>query len=327
VDKQDRMQHLHRLFRSHRKPIPLKILAEKLDCTPRTAQRAINAMQEQLGAPIEYFSADKGWHYNESEGSLYELPGLWLTGAELQSLALLISLIKQIGKGLVSEDLIVVEQQMTKLLAARQINRSDFDKHIKVLPLTTRHITDAKFAKLCEGVLKHQQINLIYIDYKNNKTERIVSPQTLVYYRENWYVDAWCHLRKGLRTFSVARIHRIELTKKKAQKVDNEQLKQHFFDGYGIFAGQAAHTAKLRFAPHVASEIAMQEWHPQQQARWDGNDFLLEIPYSNDKELIQDILRHTPYVTVEAPAKLKKAIKVKLQHGLELYLNKNLGWL
>jgi hypothetical protein len=30
-----------------------------------------------------------------------------------------------------------------------------------------------------------------------------VSPQRLVHYRDNWYLDAWCHLRGGLRSFAV----------------------------------------------------------------------------------------------------------------------------
>ena len=32
-------------------------------------------------------------------------------------------------------------------------------------------------------------------------TQRIVSPQRLSYYRENWYLDAWCHDKNALRKF------------------------------------------------------------------------------------------------------------------------------
>jgi predicted DNA-binding transcriptional regulator YafY len=34
-------------------------------------------------------------------------------------------------------------------------------------------------------------------------TEREVSPQRLVHYRDNWYLDAWCHLREDVRSFSI----------------------------------------------------------------------------------------------------------------------------
>ena len=27
--------------------------------------------------------------------------------------------------------------------------------------------------------------------------QRVVSPQRLVHYRDNWYLDAWCHYKDG----------------------------------------------------------------------------------------------------------------------------------
>lgn len=221
------------------------------------------------------------------------------------------------------EELGVIESQVEKLLEARGITRIAFDNHIKILPLTSRYMANRTFATVCEALIHKKQLDICYRDYAGRKTDRLVSPQTLVYYRENWYLDAWCHLRKDLRTFSVARIERINLEQTEANTVPQQQLHEHFSDGYGLFAGNPKHTAKLRFGPQIAREIAMQQWHPAQQAIWDGNDYLLEIPYADDRELIQDILRHTPYVTVQAPAVLKKAVKMKLQQGLELYLDRD----
>ncbi len=83
----------------------------------------------------------------------------------------------------------------------------------------------------------------------------------------------------------------------------------------------------MRFSPAIAREIASQQWHPQQQGEWQGEEYVLSFPYGDDRELVQDILKHTPNVVVEAPAKLKKAVKSKLQQGLERYLDKGLGWI
>jgi proteasome accessory factor C len=33
------------------------------------------------------------------------------------------------------------------------------------------------------------------------QTERVVSPQRIVYYRDNWHLDAWYHSKDGLRSF------------------------------------------------------------------------------------------------------------------------------
>ena len=41
MDKLDRFQALHRLFISHRKPVPIAVLAERMECTEKTVKRAI----------------------------------------------------------------------------------------------------------------------------------------------------------------------------------------------------------------------------------------------------------------------------------------------
>lgn len=80
-------------------------------------------------------------------------------------------------------------------------------------------MTGNSFAMVSDAILKQKIINVGYRSYSNQQSERELSPQTLIYYKENWYLDAWCHLRHDLRTFSLARIEKISLTKQKAKSV------------------------------------------------------------------------------------------------------------
>ena len=130
-----------------------------------------------------------------------------------------------------------------------------------------------------------------------------------------------------MRSFSIARVSSAEILKTNSKVIAKETLREHFASSFGIFSGKPKHTARLRFSREIAREIALQEWHPQQQGEWDGREYLLTIPYSDDRELIQDLLRHTPHVYVEAPVKLRKKLQNKLQQGLERQLGKGLGWL
>lgn len=318
MDKFDRFQLLHRLFRSHQRPIPLSVLAEKLECSQKTVKRAIDAMRDYLDAPLAYYPEQNGWHYDETAG-LYELPGLWLTSSELQSLALLLQVLDTIGEGLLGDELAVVERHITKLLEIRGIARSDFDNHIRILPLYKRSMPGPVFSAVCESLIQRQCIRIMYSSYDKRKTNRIISPQTLVYYRENWYLDAWCHMRNALRTFSLSRVQSVARTDEPLVAISPDKLHAHYAAGYGIFAGKAPHTARLRFHPEIAWDISSQQWHLNQIANWDGDYYVLQVPYSNDQELIQDILRFTPNVTVESPASLRQAVEAKLAAGLQLY--------
>jgi len=324
MDKFDRFQLLHRIFKNNRRPVAIGKLAEKLECSERTVKRTIAQMQDYLGAPIDYFPKENGWHYIGEDSDRFELPGLWLTSDELQSLTLLMHSMESFGKGLLRDELSVIDQQIDRLLSARGLKRSGFDQHIKVLPMANRQIANRTFLLVSEALLKHKQLEMRYSSYNQQKTKRTVSPQNLVYYRENWYLDAWCHLREELRTFSLARIERLELAEQKAKVIAKQKLNTHFEQSFGIFAGHAKHTAKLRFDRSIAREIALQQWHPQQQGEWDGNDYLLSVPYSDERELVQDILKHIPHVYVEAPVKLRKVVQNRLHAGLEIYSGKRI---
>lgn len=326
MDKFDRIQQLHRIFKSRRRAVSVRALAEELECSERNVKRLLETMQ-LVDAPLEYDRSQRGWHYAEDPLNLFELPGLWLTGEELQSLSVLLNLLEQLGNGILNDEIAVIEKEIANLLSARGINPNAFADRIRVLPIAHRQLPGAIFNKISEALLRSKRIRIDYLSYKGEKTGRDISPQTLVYYRENWYVDAWCHLRNELRTFSIARIGAAEILKTKSQAIDKETLRAHFTSSFGIFAGEATHTARLRFSREIAREIATQEWHPQQLGEWDGKDYLLSIPYSDDRELIQDLLRHTPHVYVEAPVKLRKKLQNRLQQGLEMQLGKGLGWL
>ena len=151
-------------------------------------------------------------------------------------------------------------------------------------------------------------------------SERIVSPQQLVFYRDNWYVDTWCHLRNGIRSFSIDAIRYAELVDEKAKDVPKSQLKEVLESGYGIFSGSNVTWAKLRFTPERARWVSVERWHPDQKSSFDEEGFyLLDIPYSDDRELIMDMLKYGSSVEVVAPAALKNKVVQEIKMMLSGY--------
>jgi proteasome accessory factor C len=319
VEKLDRIQQLHRILKARRRPVTLRQLAEEMDCTPRTVKRDIEYLQDVLRVPIEFDGKSKGWRFVSGAMDVHELPGLWLTSEELQSLALLLHTLENFGNGVLNSELGTVERQIHKLMESRGIAPSAFARHVRVLPLGNRKVTGASFQIIGEALLKHTQLRMRYTDYNQRKTTRTVSPQTLVYYRDNWYLDAWCHRQQALRTFSLARIDACRAETEAAVEMPRETLDAHFSKSYGMFAGEPTGTATLRFLPGIAREIAMQQWHPEQVGRWDGRDYLLSFPYSKPHELVGDILRYVPNVIVDGPVELREMVGQRLQEGMELY--------
>ena len=317
MDKFDRFQLLHRTFLSHRFPISITALADKLECSPRTVKRTIEGMRDYLGAPIVWDPIRRGWHYDTNENDTFELPGLWMTAGELQSLTLLSTLIRDLGHGLLGEEMAAIEEKVEAIQRARGIEPSEFSNRLKLIPLGHRQIPNLQFAHALEGCVKRLRMELIYVDYQNKESVRLISPQTLVYYRQNWYLNAWCHKKHGMRTFAIARIEKLTLFDIPALDRPDETLVQQFREGYGIFEGEASHYVKLLFHPRIAREISSQYWHPGQkgfssdengEAQKDGLFYVLEFNYTESTELIRDIMSHLPDVTVLEPVSLRQQL-------------------
>jgi predicted DNA-binding transcriptional regulator YafY len=127
-----------------------------------------------------------------------------------------------------------------------------------------------------------------------------------VHYRYNWYLDAWCHVRKDLRTFAVDAITHAQVGKEAARKVAENELDRVLGAGYGIFSGAETETAVLRFTPASARWVADEVWHSRQVGRIEADgSYVLELPYSREPELVMDLLRHGAGVEVLAPPALR----------------------
>ncbi|PKO46743.1 MAG: transcriptional regulator [Betaproteobacteria bacterium HGW-Betaproteobacteria-22] len=314
----EKFYKLHELLRNHRTASPMVEIMNCLDCSESTAKRAINFMRNNLDAPIEYDREYRGYRYSKDS---YELPGLWFSVEELLALVSLQKLLAELGPGLLDQQLAPLKLRIEKLLVSKHLS-SNAMQRIKLLPIAARIPDGALFQVIASTVLNRRRLEISY-HARGTDTEavRIVSPQRLAHYRDNWYLDAWCHQRNALRSFALDRIRHAKVLDATAQIVTEETLDAHYAAGYGIFAGAAAHIAILRFTPARARWVADERWHPQQQGEWlaDGA-FQLQIPYADHRELMMDIMRHLPEVEVIAPKELKQEMIQRLQSALKTHI-------
>ena len=154
----------------------------------------------------------------------------------------------------------------------------------------------------------------------DTESEREVSPQRLVFYRDNWYLDAWCHLREDLRTFALDAVRSVRVLDRKALEIPETQLHEHYSSAYGIFSGKADFVAVLRFSPERARWVSLEQWHPAQQGLWlDDGCYELRVPYHDARELVMDILRHGSEVEVIGPPPLRDKVISQLREAIHRY--------
>lgn len=103
----------------------------------------------------------------------------------------------------------------------------------------------------------------------------------------------------------------------KAKEVAVKTVEAELDGGYGIFAGSKPQWATLVFSTGAAQWVSREEWHPLKTTSWlDDGRLEMKLPFTNQTELVMDILRHCGNVSVAMPEALKAAVAQQLQAAL-----------
>ena len=317
MERFHRYYSLHRILSSRRLPVPRAVIERELECSRATVNRVIDDLRG-YGAPIEYLREQNGYRY--TPGVAFELPGIWFNASELYALLAAQKLLAQAEPGLLDDTLQPLRRKITSILSAEHLGGGEIARRVRILRMTGRGAGPC-FNAATTALVQRKRLEIEYHGRtRGDVTDREISPQHLVHYRDNWYLDAWCHLRKGLRSFALERIRAATIMSRAARDVSEAKLDEHFATAYGIFAGTPKHTAVLRFTAERARWVADEQWHPRQTGRFleDGR-YELQVPYSDPRELVMDILRHGPDADVMAPPELRAAVADRLRAAISQY--------
>ena len=323
MDRTERFYRIDQLL-NDRKVVPFSTLVEKLEVSRATIKRDLEYMRNRLNAPIVWDREEGGYRFAGREGGAaqYELPGLWFSAQEVHALLTMQHLLMGLDSGgLLGPHIAPLLARLRALLGTTDDTTEEIHKRIRILGMASRRMALDHFAVVGSALLRRKRLLIShYVRARDETIEREVSPQRLVHYRDNWYLDAWCHLRNDLRSFAVDAVRRAEIIEQAARNIPEKTLDSVLGAGYGIFSGRKITWARLRFTPERARWVSLEQWHPRQKARFDKDgSYLLDVPYSDSRELVMDILKQGAGVEVLAPAALRKDVATQLQKALDQY--------
>jgi predicted DNA-binding transcriptional regulator YafY len=303
-----------------RQIVPKHEFLDTLEVSSATFKRDLAYLRDRMNAPIIYDRFHNGYRM-ENTGQKFQLHGLWFSENEATALALMEHLLASLDQsGLLGPHIEPLRTVIDGILGPNTPSK-ELRKRIKVLGMFSRKSSIDHFGEVGSALLKRKRLHItFYSKGTNETTQREISPLRMIYYRDNWYLDAYCHLREGLRSFAIDGIQEAELLEKKAVEISEKELTENFTESYGIFSGKATQTCQLKFSPNRARWVSSENWHPKQIARTqpDGS-YILEFPFNQDPELIMDIMKYGADVEVLAPTELRKKVKQAFKEALNLY--------
>jgi len=319
MDRTERFYKIESLL-NRRRVVTVAEFLQELGVSHATFKRDLEYLRDRICAPIVFDYAIGGYRFNHSEAApMHELHGLWFNASEVHALLSMQALLDHIEPGLLTPQIAPLRTRLQSLLARDDFSAQEVNQRIKLVHAIRRPVSSHFFEQLATATLRRKRINIQHWHRERDTVSaREVSPQQLVYYRNNWYLDAWCHQRNALRSFAVDAIIEVEFMDKAAKNIAAATLKTQLEQGYGIFSNnKTVEWATLRFTPERSRWIAQEVWHLNQrvQTNKDGS-ITLEVPYSDDRELLMDILKHGAEVQVLKPAALKKRVRDEVKKML-----------
>ncbi|MDY7574460.1 helix-turn-helix transcriptional regulator [Actimicrobium sp. CCI2.3] len=318
MDRTERFYRIEQLL-SERHVVPLEDFLRELEVSKATFKRDLEYLRDRLNAPIIWDRDAGGYRFEKGGvGTKFELPGLWFNASEIHALLTMQQLLQSLGPGLLTPHIEPLLARLRLLLDSEKVPLDTFEKRIRIQRLKARTYEPEHFLPVVTAVLQKKRLVIEhYNKFRDETTRREVSPQRLNHYQENWYLDAWCHVRNELRRFALDALRDVQVSTEPARDIPEAELLAALDTGYGIFSGKELEWAELAFSGERARWVSKEIWHPAQTS-WQAADgtYHLKVPFTDKRELSMDILRHVPEVTIVSPDWLREHVKVILQDAL-----------
>jgi predicted DNA-binding transcriptional regulator YafY len=314
MDRSERFYRIDQLLQD-RGVVSRDVFLDELEVSLATFKRDLEYMRDRYNAPIVWDADAVGYRYGKQAGAgpRFALPGLWFNEGEAFALVMMEHLLSSLDHGgLIGPHIAPLRARLAAILGTGEAPAAEVRKRIRLLAFAPRKLPLQFFEEIGRATMKRLRMHIVYYARSSDRTsERDVSPQRLVHYRGNWYLDAWCHLRNDLRTFSIDGIQRLELLDASAREVSIKSLEDFLATSYGIIrSGDGVDWAKLRFSAERARWVGSEVWHPDQRGVFDpAGRYTLELPYRDDRELLLEILKHGAGVEVLAPEALRTKVR------------------
>lgn len=220
MNKAERLFQLVLLLRSRRTAMTAEAIAETMGVSVRTVYRDVQALSLS-GIPIE---GEPGVGYMIRAAN--HLPPLIFTPDELQ--ALLVG--NRMVQAFTDKDL--AQGARSAELKIRSILTESLQRHAEQQPYRIPIMTSDDGMRELHGTLRRaceqrQKIRAIYLDEKQEKSERIIWPLGMIGWTGKWTLLAWCELRNAYRNFRFDRFETLELLEENF-KVTNDISIAHY---------------------------------------------------------------------------------------------------
>lgn len=311
----DRMMRIHEQLKSGKHP-NCSTLARALEVSTKTVQRDLEFMRDRMNLPLQWEAAYNGYHYTEEVDSF---PTLQISEGELFALLVAEKALQQYRGTPYEKRLVGALKKLERTLPDTvSLNLAEWEQTVSFRTTAEPVVNVPVMETLAQAMQKREQLRLRYRKPGTKQAEeRVVDPYHLANINGDWYLFAFDHLRKDVRTFVPARISDLAKTGKHFERPTKFALEKRLRDSFGIYSKEGEFDVVLRFEERVADYIREKRWHPSQQLKElpDGG-VELRLKLGSLVEIQRWVLGWGGAAKVLAPAELVTSVRAAAEATL-----------
>lgn len=313
-----RIHHIHEAVQAGRYP-NCHTLALEIEVTPKTIQRDISYMRDEMNLPLEYHDLKHGFFYSRP---VTEFPLLHLSRGELIALFLARKAIEPLRgtrlEQMLSESFAKIAEACPEEVSFRW---HDLDAAFSVRMAGVLPADVSLFSDLLNAVMSCREVTFDYHKLTATKPgARHVRPYHVGQIDHGWYVIAFDLARRAMRTFALQRISNLQVLNERFERPKEFSAKDHLEGSFGVWhhdsSDYMSHDVRIRFEGYAARIVAERQWHPSQDIRRldrDGNAIELRVHVTGLEEITRWILSWGSKAKVIGPAELKERVRGEVE--------------
>ncbi len=296
-------------------------LADEWEVSSKTIQRDLEYLRYQLDVPLEYSAKERGYYYTEP---CFQLPAMDVKESDLFAIYLAEKLLSQYEGTPIYHNLCQVFQKIEDSLPAKISlgPASDFSR-FSFFSASQTMIRPGIWQAVFDGLRTLHSLDISYqaAGGPGESKRRRIDPYHGVRFEGDWYVIAYCHLRKDIRTFSLARISEAVLSQEGFVIPPDFNFQAITASHFGVHWSDEEVQVRIHFSKEVAPYIRERIWHSSQQIA-DGKegDVILELRVSHLFELKKWLLSWGRHAKVLDPPALGREMAAEAKAMAAIYL-------
>ncbi|HEY2082178.1 MAG TPA: WYL domain-containing protein [Verrucomicrobiae bacterium] len=304
----ERMLRIHQAIQAGKFP-NASTLARELEVSTKSIHRDIEFMRDRLELPIEYDGSRVGYRYTEEVNAF---PTVQITEGEIFALLVAEKALQQYrGTSFEKPLLSAIKKMEQSLPDTISLNLADIEQTISFRTRAEQILNLEIFDTLAKATAHRRQIEMSYRKPGKRETEqRVIDPYHLANINGEWYLFAYDHGRKDIRTFAPVRIQSVKATGKTFERPEKFSLEKRLRDSFGVHSGEGDYDVVIQFSGRVADLIGEKKWHESQQLRQlKGGGAELRLKLSSLVEIERWVLSWGGDAKVLKPKELAEAVR------------------